>query len=261
MNSFKNNKQIWGKNNIVDPFDNKKGWLGQLLPPEKVILNIIKEKKLSAMLDIGVGAGRTSSYFSSNFNQYHGIDYSSAMIDSCRKKFSKNKNLKFQVLDARDMSIYSDNSFDFILFSYNGIDYVNDRDRNKILCEIYRICKPGGYFSFSTHNIFSIKKYYKIKMSFHPMRLLRNIKYYLKFVKMNPGLKSNINNPFVYVNDPGGSWNLLTYYINPMVQVEKLKIIGFKKIKKFNLINGLECELDEITNNEKNKWIYFLAKK
>ena len=46
-----------------------------------------------------------------------------------------------------------------------------------------------------------------------------------------------------------------------MVQVEKLKIIGFKNIKKFNLINGLECELDDITNNVKNKWIYFLAKK
>ena len=41
------------------------------------------------MLDIGVGTGRTSRYFASNFNQYHGIDYSSAMIDFCRKKFKK----------------------------------------------------------------------------------------------------------------------------------------------------------------------------
>ena len=36
MNSFKNNKQIWEKYDIVDSFDNKKGWLGQLLPPEIV---------------------------------------------------------------------------------------------------------------------------------------------------------------------------------------------------------------------------------
>ena len=40
MNSFKNNKNIWEKSDTVEPYDLKKGWLGELLPPEITFLNL-----------------------------------------------------------------------------------------------------------------------------------------------------------------------------------------------------------------------------
>ena len=43
-----------------------------------------------------------------------------------------------------------------------------------------------GTFLFNPQ-YFLWQKYYKIKMSFHPLRLLKNIRYYFKFIKMNQG--------------------------------------------------------------------------
>lgn len=51
-------------------------------------------------------------------------------------------------MDARDLSTFSDQSFDLVWFSFNGIDYVNHIDRLTILQEIYRVTKPGAILYF-----------------------------------------------------------------------------------------------------------------
>ncbi|MCX6346883.1 MAG: class I SAM-dependent methyltransferase, partial [Actinobacteria bacterium] len=89
------------------------------------------------MLDMGVGAGRTTRYFLPLASSYIGADYAPNMIAECKKKF-KSKKI-FEVLDVRNMSKFSDNMFDFILFSYNGIDSFGPEDRETALMEIRRV--------------------------------------------------------------------------------------------------------------------------
>ena len=73
------------------------------------------------MLDIGVGGGRTTLHFAPLVKEYVGIDYSQNMIKACQERFAQ---VSFQTADARSMGIFKDSTFDFILFSYNGIDYI-----------------------------------------------------------------------------------------------------------------------------------------
>ena len=73
------------------------------------------------ILDIGVGAGRTTPYLSRLASRYVGADLSEAMIARCQEKFP---NLTFLVVDATDLSALPDASFDVVVFSFNGIDVI-----------------------------------------------------------------------------------------------------------------------------------------
>ena len=103
-------------------------------PEASVIEHIGYRLKDMSMLDIGVGAGRTAEHFSPLVRNYIGTDYSENMINACNlKKASYSKDVSFIVCDAVDMGNFGDNLFDFVLFSFNGIDYLSHPDRLKAL--------------------------------------------------------------------------------------------------------------------------------
>jgi ubiquinone/menaquinone biosynthesis C-methylase UbiE len=104
----------------------------------------------SDILDLGVGGGRTTRHLSSKARRYVGVDYSQAMIESCRKKFPQT-DLRWG--DATDLREFEDASFDVAVFSFNGIDSIRtDEARGRCLSEVRRILRPGGGFIFSSHN-------------------------------------------------------------------------------------------------------------
>ena len=102
-----------------------------------------------SVLDIGCGGGRTTEYLLPIAGRYIGIDYSSAMVNNCKTRFPQ---AKIELCDVRNMGCYSSNQFDFILFSFNGLDCMDHNDRIKTIREIHRILGEDGYFMFSTHN-------------------------------------------------------------------------------------------------------------
>jgi SAM-dependent methyltransferase len=103
-----------------------------------------------AVLDLGVGGGRTTPYLSNIASDYIGVDYSEEMIRACRTKYPR---LRFEVADAADLSLFANGLFDAIVFSFNGIDYlVPDESRQQCIRECLRVLKPGGTFVFSCHN-------------------------------------------------------------------------------------------------------------
>jgi len=107
-----------------------------------------------AILDLGVGGGRTTPYLSSIASRYVGLDYASEMISACRKKFP---HLEFDVGDAVDLSRFTSSSFDGVIMAFNGMDYViPDESRFRALSEIHRVLKPEGILIFSSHNPRSI---------------------------------------------------------------------------------------------------------
>jgi SAM-dependent methyltransferase len=104
----------------------------------------------SAVLDLGVGGGRTTAYLAQRAKKYVGLDYAPAMIAACRNRFP---GIEFIVGNAANLSAFSDGSFDAVVFAFNGIDYLlPDSVRRECWQHIRRILKPGAVVIFSSHN-------------------------------------------------------------------------------------------------------------
>jgi ubiquinone/menaquinone biosynthesis C-methylase UbiE len=102
------------------------------------------------ILDLGVGGGRTTSYLKAMVRHYVGVDYAPEMIEICRAKYP---SVDFRTADASDLSIFPDGSFDAVVFSFNGIDYiVPDAGRQRCLQGCHRVLRKGGTLLFSSHN-------------------------------------------------------------------------------------------------------------
>jgi ubiquinone/menaquinone biosynthesis C-methylase UbiE len=102
------------------------------------------------ILDIGVGAGRTTPVLRALANRYVGVDVAPAMVTAAREQ---HPGVDFRVGDASDLSDFADESFDLLVFSFNGIDYLHPiKDRNRCLGECRRVLRPSGVFILSSHN-------------------------------------------------------------------------------------------------------------
>lgn len=99
------------------------------------------------LLDIGVGGGRTTRHLAHR-TDYFAIDYSPEMVAATREAFP---GVRVQVGDARELD-FGDESFDAVLFSFNGLDCVDLAGRARAYSEVFRVLRPGGVFIFSTHN-------------------------------------------------------------------------------------------------------------
>ena len=121
----------------------------ELEPAERTLFdNYVKPDM--RVLDVGVGGGRTTRYLTSIVRHYIGIDYSRRMIDACRTRFPEST---FCVADASDLSLFSDGSFDAVIFSFNGIDFLeSELRRHRFLEHCARILSKKGLLIFSSHN-------------------------------------------------------------------------------------------------------------
>src|SRR4029077_3110752 len=94
--------------------------LNCLTPCEQLLFDTYLRPGM-AILDLGVGGGRTTAYLSSIAARYVGVDYASEMIAACRKKFPR---LEFQRENVSDLSRFATSSFDAVVMAFNGMDYV-----------------------------------------------------------------------------------------------------------------------------------------
>ena len=231
----------------------------KITEPENTILKWVKEKTdKNAMLDIGVGAGRTTRYFATEFKQYFGIDYSEKMINACRNTIAGH-NISFQYADARDLSMFIDNSFDFILFSFNGIDSVSISDRSIILKEMKRVAKHNATIAFSSHNLAAIKQLYHFKMPLNIFHIPNELKRIRKVKELNQTLRVIQNESYTRFRDGAHNFTLEVMYVDVHWQINELKLLGFKEIKVLSLITGYELEIDKIDNNTVDPWLYYVC--
>jgi ubiquinone/menaquinone biosynthesis C-methylase UbiE len=127
--------------------------LDYLTPCERVLFESYIRPGM-AILDLGVGGGRTTPRLSAEASYYVGVDCSQEMIRTCQRKFPE---LDFHVADAADLSAFPDASFDAIVIAFNGLDYVLPEERRgACLQECRRVLKTGGTLMFSSHNPRSI---------------------------------------------------------------------------------------------------------
>ena len=138
-----------------------------LIGPEHAILEQLRPRLAdSRMLDVGVGGGRTTPHFAPLVREYVGIDFSPAMIEACRQRFPHGPggSISFQIADAQALTGFPDESFDFVLFSLNGLDVVGEHeDRLRALREIHRVCRTGGVFCFCSSNFAWAESFYSMR--------------------------------------------------------------------------------------------------
>ena len=230
-----------------------------LQKPEKTILEIFKNRLGDwRMLDIGVGLGRTTHYFAPFAKEYVGIDYSFKMVKTYQKLFPpENQQVKIRLGDARMLQEFESESFDFILFSYNGIDYISHEDRLLALEEIKRVGKKGAHFVFSTHNLQYIENLYSIKSGNSLKHFLYQCYRYLRLFYENGFPNKYRKIDFSILNDGAHHFKLKTYYIKPTAQVEQLQRAGFKNIRLFSLKTGEEIDRVGLNGAVKDSWIYY----
>ena len=234
------NQTTYQTANIVKYYEQ----INDLQPAEKTILDRLSAQlPTMKMLDIGVGAGRTTQHFCDRTAYYIGVDYSPEMINACKQRFPETVKRQFKVCDARNMSGFEDQQFDFVLFSFNGIDYVDHDDRLTILKEIHRVTKPGGIFCFSSHNLQSFESAFSFKLqwSWNPIATYTNlvIAGILKLLNRPLTLKEVQESSHKIVKDESHNFQLSTYYIRPSAQIEQLSH-WFKDIQIYSWKNDIE---------------------
>jgi ubiquinone/menaquinone biosynthesis C-methylase UbiE len=238
--------------------------LNLLQPAEQAILDLLKQQgaKLK-MLDIGVGGGRTTQHFSAIASDYIGIDYSAEMIAACKKRFKNSaQHVSFEVCDAKDLSRFADNSFDFILFSFNGIDYTPHEDRLDILKEISRVGKSGGYFAFSSHNLQGIEKQFDLRkqLSFNPLKTYVNLVMaaLLYFFNRSVSLIQIKASDYLILRDESHNFRLKTYYIRPKEQIHQLSE-EFKDFRIYSWKQELEIKDKDELESICDLWLYYFC--
>ena len=246
------NKEAYEREGIVKLYKNA----FYLDKAELVLLRKLEDKlKSMKMLDIGVGGGRTTHFFASRIASYTGIDYSENMIKACEERFPKEK---FLVCDVRNMDIFDDNSFDLVLFSFNGLDSLSHEDRLKALKEIKRVCRKEGMFFFSTHNLNYIDEVFRFRWSISLIFTLFNIRKYF-VVRMKNNKKRLMSMRHAIIIERIHNVALGNYYILADEQVNQLSALGFKNIKIFSSLHGLEME--NSFDDTKEPWLFYLCTK
>lgn len=121
--------------------------LGINTPLYSQITNGINPKEMK-VLEIGCGIGRILIPTSKVFGEVVGVDVSKKMVEKGRKLITKIPNCKIFENSGSDLSIFSDNAFDFC-YSYIVFQHIPDKKIvTNYIKEISRVLKPKSIFRF-----------------------------------------------------------------------------------------------------------------
>ena len=229
--------------------------------PEREVLERLKEwLNGRRMLDLGVGAGRTTKYFAPLVGTYVGMDYAPPMIAACKSRFGDEMdNVTFTVGDARDLSRFDTASFDFVLFSFNGLDCIGHDDRLAALAEIRRVCAPDGFFCFSSHNLGEVSHLFRLRPD-EKKNAYSRIKGSLAQVilrLLNSSQSTLSRKGHAVVRESTNQFSSIHYYIYPSEQVKQLANAGFSHAEVYAL-DGRQTE-PSVAADTGCPWIYYLA--
>ena len=146
-------RKTYNSNEMLKTYGNAIDVVG-LWESEKIIFNkyVSTEKSI---LDLGCGAGRTTiNLYKNGYKNIVGLDISNNFIEYA-KSYCKESDLDIEFIcaDATNLDFASDNSYDVVFFSYNGMQCIpGKRNRDNVLKEVHRVLKPGGIYIFTAHN-------------------------------------------------------------------------------------------------------------
>ncbi len=253
------NRQTWESPAVVDRYRDER----TLRPPEATILRELGDRlRAAAVLDLGVGTGRTTAALAPLAGRYVGADYSARMIDACRERFADHPGKpEFRVDDARELGAFADGEFAFVFFSFNGLDYLeNHEDRLRALAQVRRVLAPGGAFAFSSHNLQALPALFAWdrpgagwKKRFRAFRRALKLRWH------NFGFDPGNDADHAVINDGTYRWGLRTYYVRPACQLTQLQEAGFGEVRVFGLAEGNEIDDEKDLAANEEPWLYYLC--
>jgi ubiquinone/menaquinone biosynthesis C-methylase UbiE len=159
----KNIKGLWNHEPYVKKYKdakytNKNPELDHMFNRLKTVNSLLKKNlnKNSNILELGFGAGQSSSLFLKEGFKYTGVDISKSLVSYAKlknKKFVKTKKASFLVGSMDKKLKFKDNQFDAVIV-IGALQYVMNID--KCINEIKRVLKKKSIFILAQTNSFAI---------------------------------------------------------------------------------------------------------
>jgi SAM-dependent methyltransferase len=210
------------------------------------------------VLDVGVGAGRTTIYLAPLARRYEAIDYSPVMVDAMRRSWPA---VSTSLADMRDLSAFAARSFDFVMASNNVLDAVSHPDRLRSLAEISRVLKPGGTLMFSAHNREFDERLRKphLNWSRNPVNLSRHALTWAR-QHFNHSTLQKLHaehGDYALYSDEGHDFACLHYYIDQRAQRRQLQHAGFTLLE---VMDDQGKTLSGAEPASESGWLMYIAK-
>lgn len=187
------------------------------------------------VLDVGVGAGRTTPYLAPLARRYQAIDYSPAMVERVRTTFP---GVSVALADMTNLHGLGDAGFDFAFASNNVFDAVGHEERLRTLREIHRLLRHDGILMFSGHNrdVRHAMQWPRLTISRNPVTQMQRLFYWGVSLVNHARLRKaqTVRADHAIINDSAHDWSMLHYYIGPNEQARQLADEGFRLLEIFD---------------------------
>jgi SAM-dependent methyltransferase len=258
------NRRTWQQPATVRAYQRLQGWTD---PGEKAAFDhVAAEVRSRPILDIGVGAGRTTGLLQAISTQYVGIDYTEQMVQACRARHPEARILK---MDARDLSSFDDNQFALVVFSFNGIDAVDLADRHKVMRQVHRVLQANGIFIVSAHNRLGPghgeRPRWQVQFSWNPFKLAwrvaRSTRSWLRSLPNYRRLRVlNESHPeWAVMNAAAHDFGIVVMYTTLAEQKRQLDAAGFRPELVLDNVRGLPVADDADVRDV--WWFHYVARK
>ena len=168
-------------------------------------------QKDDKIIDIGAGTGAYSGYLYQQGYDITSVELVKYNLNVLRKNYP---NIKNYLLDARDLSIFKDNTFDKIILFGPIYHLLKEEDKIKALKEAKRICKNDGIIFIS---------YYMQDYAFITYGIIKN--------KIRESLQEGrLDNNYHIINKDDDLFSMVNIedinHYNELLDFKRLKIIA-----------------------------------
>ena len=250
------NRRWYGKSQAVVAFS-----ADDLLEPPLALTLMKYHDHIAGLpvLDVGVGAGRTTLYLSRLTSEYVGIDYSEAMVGHCRARYP---GVQFEQCDMQNLSMFGNASFRFALISFAALDAIGHGPRLRTLRELARVLEPGGILAFSAHNrrCARARGGPSLARSRNPLTQAAHVVRWIRRARNHSRMRplEYDGADYALVNDSAHDYALLHYYIGKDAQRRQLEATGFRLIEMYDSDGNT---LDERSDDRGSPWIWYVARR
>lgn len=189
------------------------------------------------ILETGAGTGAYSIELANNGYEVDALELIEKNLNCLKKKIKSEMKINPVLGDARELSMYNENTFDMVL-CLGPMYHLNDwEDRNKCIEESIRVCKPGGiiFFEYISSNLTFVKN-------------IKRIDNYLRDYKEEFGNSFELENKtFSYLKPFDFEKNIEKY------PIKKLHHIGIDGVSSL-----IEEKVNSFEEDEFKIWLKFL---